>query len=172
MSCISIIDTRPFNFSIAAQTSRRGPKGHSGIVRPVSPLVPICPLNQIAHKYYYSSGHPCPFQIISNSHNVQFTRLFRTRHDHNLWYLVRTVLRVSPRYTMKVTFNVSPPLCIISLVMPVAVDARANGLPGLNELSPATTRSIEQRQEVSDFATNVGIASCLEVSRDEAFHQA
>jgi hypothetical protein len=109
MSCISIIDTRPFNFSIAAQTSRRGPKGHSGIVRPVSPLVPICPLNQIAHKYYYSSGHPCPFQIISNSHNVQFTRLFRTRHDHNLWYLVRTVLRVSPRYTMKVTFNVSPP---------------------------------------------------------------
>jgi hypothetical protein len=53
---------------------------------------------------------------------------------------------------MKVTANVSFLLCIISLVMPVAVDARANRFLGLKKRSATTMRSIEEREEVSDFA--------------------
>jgi hypothetical protein len=52
---------------------------------------------------------------------------------------------------MKVTANLSFLLCIGSVVMP-AIDARANGF-GLKR-SAATKRSIEQRQEVFDFAAH------------------
>jgi hypothetical protein len=69
----------------------------------------------------------------------------------------------------EITFNITFLLCIISLVMPVTVDARAHSFLGLHKRSATTKRSIEERQEVSDFCGYAGIASCLEISRDEAF---